>query len=304
MIRRVKYSKIDFEKYAECLEKSEQRKYSASQTFLDITADKKWDLLVYNDYEAVMPVPFIYKNGIKIVHNPLMCQQLGVFSARDDQDINEKFLSFLQKNYLTRVYYFNENNSFETRLNSKKNFILYSDDYTNVFSKYSPKRKRKLRLDAEIVENSEIKEVSYQEAKEFIELNVIGLDKEHDSIELLNSLEAFYALKHLKFLAFCYHQEITNIIATYSDYDTIALLGNFNNRKYIKMAGASMLIDHVIKENIAHYNFDFEGGNLPSIEEFFRGFRPELRPYAVIENSKKALIRKYASFAMRGKILG
>ncbi|WP_228407886.1 hypothetical protein [Chryseobacterium sp. OV279] len=286
------------------MENSIQRKYSASQTFLDITADKKWDLLVYNDYEAVMPVPFIYKNGIKIVHNPLMCQQLGVFSVKDNPKINEKFLSFLQKNYLIRVYYFNENNSFETKLNSKKNFILYSDDYSNVFAKYSPKRKRKLRLNDEVIENSDIKEVSYQEAKDFIEQHVIGLDKEHDSIELLKSLEAFYSLKHLKFLAFYYHQQITNMIATYSDYDTIALLGNFNNRKYIKIAGASVLIDYLIKENIANYNFDFEGGNLPSIEEFFRGFRPELRPYAVIENSKETLIKKYASFILRGKILG
>ncbi|MCT2560269.1 hypothetical protein [Chryseobacterium herbae] len=304
MIRRVKYTGIDFKKYADCLENSEQRKYSASKTFLDITTDKKWDLLVYNDYEAVMPVPFIYKNGIKIVHNPLMCQQLGIFSVKDDQKINEKFLSFLQKNYLIRVYYFNETNSFETKLSSKKNFILYADDYANVFTRYSPKRKRKLRLDAEVIENSEIKEISYLEAKEFIEQHVVGLDKEHDALALLKTLEAFYSLKHLKFSAFYYHHEITNMIATYSDYHTIALLGNFNNKKYIKMAGASVLIDHVIKENIGNCVFDFEGGNLPSIEEFFRGFRPELKPYSVIENSKKVLVRDYASFVIRGKILG
>ncbi|SHL78768.1 hypothetical protein SAMN05444360_104186 [Chryseobacterium carnipullorum] len=301
MIRRLKYKEIDFKKYADCLENSEQRKYSASKDFLDVTANKQWDVLVYKDYEAVMPVPFISKKRIKIVHNPLMCQQLGVFSAKDDQKMNERFLHFLQKNYLVKVYYFNETNSFESKLDTKKNFLLYPGNYTEVFAKYSPKRKRKLRLDDEVLENSAIKEISYPKAEKFIRENVVGLDKEHDSVALLKTLEAFYSLKYLKFFAFYFHNEITNMIATYSDYDTIALLGTFNDKKYIKMAGASTLIDHVIKENIENYIFDFEGGNLPSIEEFFRGFRPELKPYAVIDNSKKALVKNFASLMMRGK---
>jgi len=301
MIRRLKYNEIDFIKYADCLEKSEQRKYSASKFFLDVTTGKQWDLLVYNNYEAVMPVPFILKKGIKIVHNPLICQQLGVFSDKDDKKINEKFLSFLQKNYLVRAYHFNETNSFDSKLKTKKNFLLYPDEYAKVFAKYSPKRKRKLRLDDEVTDNSELKEIHYKDAEIFIKSNVIGLDKEEDTDTLLKTLEAFHSSKHLKFLAFYYHHEITNMIAVYSDYDTIALLGTFNDKKYIKMAGASTLIDYVIKENIENFIFDFEGGNLPSIEEFFRGFRPELKPYAVIENSKKTLIKDFARFLMRGR---
>jgi hypothetical protein len=125
--------------------------------------------------------------------------------------------------------------------------------------------------------------------------------KEDDAAVLMQTLETFYSLQYLKFLAFYYHNEITNMIAVYSDYDTIALLGTFNDKKYIKMAGASTLIDYVIKENIENYIFDFEGGNLPSIEEFFRGFRPEFKYYAVIENSKKTLIKDFAKFLMRGK---
>lgn len=304
MIRRVKYNEIDFEKYTKCLENSQQRKYSASKTFLDVTTNKQWDILVKNDYEAVMPVPFIYKNKVKIVHNPMICQQLGVFSAEDDQNTNERFLQYLKKNYLIRAYYFNETNRFDSPLKTKKNFLLYPGDYTKVFAKYSPKRKRKLRLDDEVVQNSEIREISYQEAEQFIKNNAVGLDKEDDIGTLLKTLNTFYSLKYLKFRAFFYHNEMTNMIATYSDFDTVALLGTFNDKKYIKMAGASTLIDQAIKENIEHSIFDFEGGNLPSIEEFFRGFRAELKPYAVVEHSIKELLKDYTSFFMRGKILG
>lgn len=60
----------------------------------------------------------------------------------------------------------------------------------------------------------------------------------------------------------------------------------------MKTSGASVLIDYSIKENIGNRIFDFEGGEIPNVEEFFRGFRPELRPYHLIEYSKKELIRK------------
>jgi hypothetical protein len=49
MIQRLKYNEIDFEKYTQCLENSEQRKYSASKVFLDVTSKNRWELLVYND---------------------------------------------------------------------------------------------------------------------------------------------------------------------------------------------------------------------------------------------------------------
>ena len=56
MIKRLKYNEIDFAKYSKCIENACQRKYSATKDFLDITAGKNWELLVYNNYEAVMPV--------------------------------------------------------------------------------------------------------------------------------------------------------------------------------------------------------------------------------------------------------
>jgi hypothetical protein len=98
MIKRLKYNEIDFEKYTQCLENSEQRKYSASKVFLDVTSKNRWELLVYNDYEAVMPIPYVKKYGIKIVHNPMLCQQLGIFSIKDSVSVNESFvINFILK---------------------------------------------------------------------------------------------------------------------------------------------------------------------------------------------------------------
>ena len=61
MIKRLKYEEVDWQKYQNCLENSEQRIYSAENKFLDITSKHNWELLVYGDYEAMMPIPFIKK---------------------------------------------------------------------------------------------------------------------------------------------------------------------------------------------------------------------------------------------------
>ncbi|MCJ7935874.1 MAG: hypothetical protein MUW56_20170 [Chryseobacterium sp.] len=302
MIRRLKYHEIDFIKYAQCLENSEQKKYSATKDFLDITSEKQWEILVYKDYEAVMPVPFIRKYGIKIVHNPKLCQQLGVFSAQDDPELNERFLDYLKKNYLIRAYSFNDFNQLRTKLKLKKNFLIYPDSYEKVYARYSPKRKRKLRLDEEVVTNSEIKTIGYEEAKIFIEPNMIGLHKESDLPDFMRIFQLSNQLDYLKFSAFFYHQRIINVIATYSDCNMVALLGTFNDKDYVKLSGASVLIDKVIRETIETHIFDFEGGELPNIEEFFRGFRPALRPYPIMESSKEQLFKKFGSFLLKGKL--
>lgn len=303
MIKRVRYNEIDFKKYAKCLENSEQRKYSASKTFLDVTSKNKWELLVYNDYEAVMPIPYVKKYGIKIVLNPMLCQQLGIFSRKDDASVNEYFLDFLKRNYLIRTYKFNDCNQFNSQIELRKNFLILSDSYEKVYGKYSPKRKRKLRLDEDVLNDYEIKLISFNEAKCFIESNMLGLHKANDLTGFLRIFEMFYNLKNLQFSAFYYNNKIINVIATYMDNYTVALLGTFNDKDYVKIAGASVLIDKVIKENIETKVFDFEGGELPNIEEFFRGFRPEFRPYAILESSEKGLAKNLLLFVVKGKLL-
>ncbi|OBW43058.1 hypothetical protein AB670_00601 [Chryseobacterium sp. MOF25P] len=295
MIRRLKYNEIDFEKYTQCLESSAQRKYSATRQFLDISSDKKWELLVYGDYEAVMPVPYVFKSKIKIVHNPMLCQQLGIFSKEDNVEINERFLNFLEKNYLIRIYSFNEFNHFKTSLKSKKNYLIPPNDHETVYGKYSPKRKRKLRLDEDVVKNSEIKNISFSQAESFIKENFLGADKEEDIDLFISIFKNMFEANCLNFSAFYLHKKIINIVVTYFDDLTVALLGTFNDKELVKVSGASTLIDNCIKENISTKIFDFEGSELPNVEEFFRGFRPELRPYHLIEYSKKKIIKKLLS---------
>lgn len=292
MIRRLKYNEIDFEKYTHCLENSEQRKYSATKDFLDITSDKKWELLVYNDYEAVMPVPYIKKLGLKFIINPKLCQQLGIFSKNDEVFINNQFLDFFKSKYRIWYYAFNDVNQFSQTLKRRKNYLINPENYELVRQRYSPKRKRKLRLDHEILENSEIQRVNFLEAENFIDENSLGAKDENDKRKFMKIFSELEKAKLLEIVVFIYQKKIINALALYCNENTIALLGTFNDKKYVKLSGSSVLIDHIISENIDSKIFDFEGSEIPSIEEFFTGFRPILKTYPVLSNSKKDLFKK------------
>lgn len=298
MIKRLKYCQIDFKKYSECFETSVQRKYSASKEYLDITSNRQWELLVYKDYEAVMPVPVVRKYFFQFVLNPKLCQQIGIFSLSDSVEINDLFLQYLTKNYIVRYYAFNDKNKFSVMLHSRKNFIIYQDNYETVFKRYSPKRKRKLRQDEEIKQNSCIKEnLSLEISLDFIRKNIKGANNSKNNEAFVDIFRKFYLKEKLAFSGYYYHGKLINLIAVYEDKNVLALLGTFNEYEFVKVSGASVLIDETLKKNIHTKDFDFEGGDISNVEEFFRGFRPQLVPYqCIIENSTSVFFKIFVMF--------
>lgn len=292
MIERIKYHNIDFEKYSNCIKNSVQKKFYAEKIFLDISTQKDWEVLVYGDYEAVMPIPFVKKFGFKVVINPKLCQQLGIFSKVESKEINDGFHQFLNKNYIVWYYAFNDSNVFSKPLKQRNNFLIFPDKYEVVRQKYSPKRKRKLRLDQEVIDNSEIKKnPDLQLIRDFILNTGLGAD-EKDLQDFISLLTDFHQQGKLDFYGFFYHHKLINLLAIYREDYALALLGTFNEKDFVKLSGSSFLIDKVISENIETKIFDFEGSEVPAVEEFFRGFRPELRPYQCIQKSKIDVVKE------------
>jgi len=69
MIHYVKREDLEVLKYDACIENALQSRVYAFSWYLDIVADN-WDVLVLNNYEAVMPVPWKQKYFIKYVTQP------------------------------------------------------------------------------------------------------------------------------------------------------------------------------------------------------------------------------------------
>ncbi len=291
MMRNLKFDEIDIEKYSFCVENSAQRKYSATFPYLKATGAENWEILVKGDYEAVMPVPFVKKLGLKVVVNPVLCQQLGIFSSEDSVQLNDEFLSFFLRKYRIAYYPFNDANTFSSDLEIRNNFVIKKNPYPDVRKNYSPKRRRKLVINEQHKSKLKIKKITWNDGVDFMKNHVPGLHNEALHTEYFRILEELDRRKQLEHEAFLFEDEIINIVTVFKDDRTAVLLGTFNNREKIKLNGASILVDRAIERHVDLRDFDFEGSDVPAIAEFFRGFRAEILPYPVIRNSKKELIK-------------
>lgn len=280
MIKAVKYHEIDFEKYTQCINHSAQKNWYAQKEILDHLSGN-WQLLVWNDYEAVMPVHLKKKFGFNFVHMPLFCQQLGVFSKEDNSDLNEKFLQYLREKFLVFLYNFNDNNKFKTILESRKNYKVPTTEYAFLRrKKYFKGRKSTVKM-AQYLEFSELQLST--ETLHFIKNNYKGLS-ENDYAKLEDYISFLNEKKAVKFFGAYKETQIINLAVVIEEKNELHLLALINDEKMISENGASFLIDKVLEQNIEQKIFNFMGGNIRGIEVFFKSFGAELAEYPFLQN--------------------
>lgn len=281
MIRRLKYHEIDFHKYAACLENSEQKNWYAKKEVLDQLSGN-WHLLVYEDYQAVMPIHIQKKMGVGFVHMPLFCQQLGVFSKTDDPKINEAFLHFLRKKYRLFLYSFNDRNRFDEPLEQRKNYIIPVSDYALLRRKrYFKGRKSTVKTAQHLTYN----EIDFNPASlEFIKNNFKGLVKDIEWQRLKTYLIFLAQTETLKLCGAFSKDVLINLALVIADQGQLSLLGLVNSEHHKHENGSSFLIDKILKQYIGERSFNFMGSNIRGIEVFFKSFGAELREYSFIEN--------------------
>lgn len=293
MIERVNYQDIDFEKYNNCIENSAQKNFYCEKETLDFLS-KNWELLVYGDYEAVMPIPFVKKTFFKLVVMPLFCQQLGIF-GKYDKIINEKFLKYLKTNYNVINYSFNFHNDFETELVTKKNFYLPVQEYAFLRRKKYFKGRKSTVKTAQYLQFREV--FAQKDILEFIKNNFKGLEKESDMDFFIQYLLFLDKKKQLKMFGSYYEENLTNVAVLIDNEKYFSLLGLLNNEDLKNHNGASFLIDRILDLNIETKAFNFMGGSIRGIEVFFKSFGSDLQEYHVIKNSKKDIIKNWLKFS-------
>ena len=78
MIHYIRHNEINKTEWDNCINQSVNRLIYAYSWYLDIVSPG-WDALVKGEYEAVMPLPWKKKWGVKYIYPPFFTQQLGVF---------------------------------------------------------------------------------------------------------------------------------------------------------------------------------------------------------------------------------
>ena len=181
MIKYLTYDKIDKRRWDECIAKSFNGSVYAWSWYLDVV-HPKWDALVENDYERVMPICGSKKLGISYLFQPFFVQQLGIYSQSllSKNDV-ENFIMSIPEKYKVVRYRLNEYNKVNTEADyivSHRNVeldLIY--DYQRLYNNYSKNTKRNLAK-AESAGLSLNKDISPQKVIELFRNNR-GKDVKH-----------------------------------------------------------------------------------------------------------------------------
>ena len=293
MLKLFKHNQIDKARWNNCIESSNTPRTAVKSWYLDIVSPG-WNALIFNDYQAVMPLPVLKKWGISFLIQPLFVQQAGIYGNFDEQ-LAKYFLKNIPKKYPYTAICLNEENSAQLSLTKfYSNYKLAIDeDYQRLYKKYNRNCKRKLKQ----AQNSNLTEKEITNIDTFITFfrKNIGsaisaiTDKQYRKLTLL--IEA------------AQHQNATSIIGIYDGEELVAvglffiepehvyftLCASSDNGK--EKQAMTFLVDSQVQKYAGTKKwYDFTGSNLPGIAKFNASFGANEYKYPIY---KKGILSKF-----------
>jgi len=293
LIKYIQREHLDEEKYNDCIENSIQSNSYAFSWYLDIVCDN-WDVLVLNDYEAVMPIPRRKKYGIKYVYQPLWVLQLGIFSKGDFTQSD--FISVVQKRFRFIELRLNFKNLLDTDslyfIEKQFQELKLTVGYEKIKKAYRSDRKKDLKR----AEKSELRIEWGGSPSDLITLFQNNVGKRTPEIKQqdyqnLETLINFCLIDDYGELCFAYQGETLVAGAFFLKHqETVTILcssTDFSNRKN---GANTFLIDEAIQRYINKYKtFNFGGSSMQTIAKYFFSFGTQEKTYPMLVKRPKFL---------------
>ncbi len=280
----VKHKDIDPGKWDNCISNAANRKIYALYNYLNIACE--CDAIVYNDYEAVMPLPFKTRLGVMYLYQPFFCQQLGVFHTKEyDTKNHVDFFALISKLYKygnIQLNYYNHTNEGEIIIDkkhivkNKTNQILnLADDYHTIFKNYSVKCKQSIKKGYNTAANITVQN-DIDIALDFYKSNY-GHRTPHVQMPDFDRLSSLLKLKEFNQEVYIYNNPDTKQI------EAVSVFIIYDNQIYYMLSAAIgqakqncalfYMMDEVIKKYSGRdYILDFEGSMIPAVARFNIGF--------------------------------
>jgi hypothetical protein len=277
--------KIDKTKWDHCISNASNGLIYAYSYYLDHMANN-WDALVLNDYEAVMPLTWNKKYGIKYLYQPFLAGQLGVFGKTLTWETVSAFIDAIPSSFQFIEISLNSKNApvYPAAISKERvNYVLQLDKpYETLRRGYAENIRRNSRKAAD--------QGCFFD-KEFAVEKVIELatqqmksqgQAEKDNIDRFRRLFEYLQPRDMA--------KTYGIFSTENKLLASAVFFFSHNRAYYilvgnhpdgKSTGAShALLDSFIKEHAennlptgqAGMVLDFEGSDIPNLALFYRGF--------------------------------
>ena len=289
---------IDKQKWDRCIEMADNGLVYAWSFYLDAMC-KKWDALIMNDYEAVMPLTWNKKYGIYYLYQPFYTAQLGVFGNKLSSSIVQAFLENVPVKFKYWDFYMNEKNLFDLpgfQTYERSNYLLpLEESYSNLSAQYSKSHTRNIRRATQaghfVKKNIPVEDIislAKEQARNFSPI------KERD----YSNFSKLYSYLQKKGMAINYgvyspqHQLVASSGWFFSHGRAYYIL--VGNHPEGRISGAShLMIDSFIKEHAGQkLLLDFEGSDIKGIAWFYKGFGAAKESYPGIKFNKLPRIVK------------
>lgn len=272
-------NEINTAKWDQCINMACNSLIYPRSFYLDHMA-KHWDALVWGDYEAVMPLPWNQKWGIKYLYQPAFTQQLGIFgNIPVTNALEASFLSEVQQHFRFAEIFLNYAHPATIQ---RSNFVLplhrsyerLRMQYKRVLLKNLVRAKRYNLLYSN--------EIDYKVVMEGHK-ELYGHRTPHVTRDDYDRFEKLCLSVDKNELVVRAVRENDKLLAA-------ALLLHKKNRLYLLQSvtwpegrikeANRFLIDRLISEFSASDNvLDFEGSDLPGVAEFYKNFGAKDEPY-------------------------
>ena len=281
MIQYVSRKLLDEKKYDFCIENSIQSRVYAFSWYLDIVADH-WDVLVLNDYEAVMPLPWKQKLGLKYITQPYFCQQLGIFSLTTiSEETQLEFIKKIPSKFLKVSLALNSQNMLIAQQVKKNLFVQLSKNHETLCKNYSKGRKH----DIKVAEKNQliVAETSLQSLID-IQKKLYQYEFSEEKLQKL-SMQLLRQQKGTILGIFKDEVLLGGALFVLSTKRIVYLFSAFTELGR-ELQAASYLLNYMIKKNEnSQLIFDFEGGNIPNMGKFYRSFGAEEECFCVYKRN-------------------
>ncbi|MGB0882820.1 MAG: GNAT family N-acetyltransferase [Vicingaceae bacterium] len=294
-LKYITYQNIDKVKWDNCVTNATNHLIYAESWYLDIVCPEKWNALVLNDYEAVMPLPLKSKMGLSYVQQPIWTQQLGLFSkAEITPDLIENFLKAIPKKMAMVSLNINENNFIDGfDLAPKTNLILeLNNTYEELKTNFSSNTKRNSNKAAKADLTTELNSTDVTGFINFFKTYIQNPISDYHYNTLQNLVE--YSVNNDKGFIALVKQNDEIIAASFilKANNRLIYRTGTSNPKGKEVKAMFLLVNELIQQYAnTNYQLDFEGSELEGVARFYKGFGAKNTPYYYYKKYNNKLLK-------------
>lgn len=273
----LKHNEINYLKWDETVEKSRNGLVYALSWFLDVVSPG-WEALVSDDYEYIMPLTVKKKYGVKYIVQPILCQQLGVFSA---SPVNADTVNLLIRKipYLSYEINLNAANSTSKGI-ALPNYLLdlqhgigfLKDNFSkNTLRNIANSNKKNLSVDSDVSVEEFLKfyyseELNYQKPKEVTTRLLIQTLHQKQVLTIRGCRQE--------------DSKLISAVCLIRWQNRIIYLLPISSAKGKESSAMFLIIDKLIEQYAgSEIILDFEGSKIEGIARFYKGFGAKNKPY-------------------------